>query len=494
MSFARRGLAWLVCMVTALALCIPALASGEEAEAVSAPSTYTITGPNNGHTYDIYQVFTGDLAENGTLSNVKYGKNANASGTVSDDVLNAVVEAGVSGEGAVRTEVEKYADLTGEPFAKVNDGSPTAQVPAGYYLIKDNEAGLPVGGKETPYIIVVAGNTVITPKTGDTPTFEKKIKDANDTEGTVSDWQDSADWDMGDAIPFKLEGTVAGDYASYSMYKFIFHDQMEKGLTFNPGSVKVYVDGTEVTDGFTLTQGTTDGCTFEVAFADLKGIEAVHAGSKISVEYSATLNEDAVIGSTGNVNKGKLVYSNNPSDAQGGTAETPWDNVIAFTYQVVVNKVTQADDALPGAEFTLSKKMADGTTKDIAVAKNDAGTTFSFKGLDDGTYVLTETVTPSGYNTIAPITFTVTADHTITWEGERTSILTNLTGNAESGDVSLDANKDAGTLTGNVVNKAGKTLPSTGGMGTTALYAVGGVLVLVAVVLLVAKKRMGADR
>ncbi|WP_428886586.1 SpaA isopeptide-forming pilin-related protein [Bifidobacterium dentium] len=194
------------------------------------------------------------------------------------------------------------------------------------------------------------------------------------------------------------------------------------------------------------------------------------------------------------MNKAKLQYSNNPNDEQGGengpTGETPWDNVIVFTYKTVINKVDDKNQPLKGAEFTLSKKMKDGSTKTVAVVKDSEGTTFTFNGLDDGDYVLTETKTPAGYNSIKPITFTVTANHTITWEGEdRDTILTSLSGNAASGEITFTPTDDKSELDTNVVNKPGSSLPETGGMGTIVLYAAGAVLVIAAGVYFGLKKK-----
>ena len=118
-------------------------------------------------------------------------------------------------------------------------------------------------------------------------------------------------------------------------------------------------------------------------------------------------------------------------------------------------------------------------------------TQFTLSGLDDGDYTLTETVTPAHYNTISPITFTVNADHTITWGAEsRDSILTSLSGNTASGEITFTPNTADGTLTTNVVNKIGTTLPGTGGIGTTIFYVIGGGLMVAAAILLITKKRM----
>lgn len=136
---------------------------------------------------------------------------------------------------------------------------------------------------------------------------------------------------------------------------------------------------------------------------------------------------------------------------------------------------------MKGAAFKLEKKLKNGTTKTVNEFIAGEDTSFTFSGLDDGDYVLTETTTPAGYNTIKPITFTVTADHQVEWTtGERTDVLTELNGKAASGEITFTADKTAGSLTTNVVNVKGSNLPSTGGMGTTILYAAGAAIVLVA--------------
>ena len=171
-----------------------------------------------------------------------------------------------------------------------------------------------------------------------------------------------------------------------------------------------------------------------------------------------------------------------------------------FTYKVVVNKYadklpTDGGKKLSGAEFTLTKKLPNNGTQDIAVVKSEDGTSFTFKGLDDGQYVLTETKTPDKYNTIAPIEFTVTAGHAVEWNGTtRTDVLTSLTGDVTSGEITFTPSDDYAQLSTDVVNKSGSLLPETGGIGTTIFYIVGVVLVLGAGVLLVTKKRMNADK
>lgn len=464
---------------------------------VFAAGTYTITAPANSHQYEIYQIFTGDVS-NGVLSNVKWGQNGTGTegNAVSEDVLKALAAVSNSSSDQDKLKVIKsYAKLSA-PVATVSNGK-TYNAEPGYYLIKDKDGT--VSGKDsyTLYIVKVLDKDVTIEPKSNVPNFEKKIKDTNDTTDITSEWQDSADYDIGDQVPFKLKGTVADNYDDYKTYYFAFHDVEEEGLTFNSDSVKVYVDDTQITTGYNVVESPTDGCTFEVVFNNLKDIAAVKAGSTITVEYTSELNSSAHLGSQGNVNKAKLEFSNNPNNEQAGKpenpGETPWDNVIVFTYKVVVDKYADSVNGkkLSGAEFTLEKVLKDGSKETIKVVKSSDGTSFTFSGLDDGDYILTETKTPDGYNTIAPITFTVTADHKTVWEvEERTDILTSLTGKAATGSLTFNANADKSELATKVVNKKGITLPSTGGMGTYLFYIIGGLLVVISVVLFVVKKRM----
>lgn len=494
MKRVKRVLALLAALALVLAMAVPAFA--EEA------NLYTISVPaGSNHTYQVYQIFTGDYSD-GKLSNVKWGKNsknrdegANVGNKVSENVLNRLAAVVSSSDADKLAVIEQYANLSENGMDTVSE-SKSIKVAAGYYLFKDTTTGI----SGNTYIAEVVGNVSIKAKNSHVPGFEKKLKDKNDTtDNDFGGWQDVADHDIGDKIPFKLEGTVPADYdAEYTSYYFAFHDEEEAGLTFNKDSVEVYVDDTKITAGFEVKTSTTDGCSFEVVFSNLKDIKAVHAGSKIRVEYTSTLNENAVIGGNGNLNRAKLQYSNNPRNVES-KGETVWDNVVVFTYQVVVNKYANSvgeNNKLKGAEFTLTKKLKDGTTKDIAVAKSQDGVRFTFKGLDDGEYTLTETVTPEGYNTIDPITFTVAATHGTEWDGEgvRGNLITAFTGNAASEEITFTPDKGTGALTTNVINKSGTTLPSTGGMGTTVFYVVGGGLMAVAVVLLVTKKRMENKR
>ena len=494
-------------------------------------TTYSITINNStaGHTYEAYQIFTGDLQEVTTgegeaatttkvLSNIVWGSGVSEAGqtALGDAAAKAETLKTEADAKAFAKEVAPYLTTAAGSANTVTDGKYVISgLTAGYYLVKDQDGSL-TGDADayTEYIIKVVSDTTATPKSS-VPTVEKKVKDTNDSTGVTSGWQDSADYDIGDSIPFQLKATLADNVSSYTTYKVVFHDTLSKGLTYN-NDAKVYIDGTE-TNGFTVTatvnaDGTT---TLTVSCDDVKALRAGNR-SAITVEYTAKLNENAVLGSAGNPNEVYLEYSNNPNKSEKGnneTGETPKDVVIVFTYKTIINKVDSENKPLTGAAFKLEKliKGKDGaadtwtTVKEFTV--DETTTSFTFSGLDDGQYKLTETKTPAGYNTIDPIYFVIEATHDVTADAPTlktlNAYLTDANGNkqtemkdGESVNIDLGTvDLTAGSITTTVVNKSGAQLPETGGIGTTIFYVLGGVLVLAAVVLLVTNKRMsGAEK
>lgn len=497
----NKVLKGLVAVVSTAAMAIAGFAGA--ASATAAGTNYDITVPSTDtHTYSVYQVFTGDLS-NGTLSNIKAGQNFNKNNTAGKSAADAAAEI-AQGTYANNTEklaaITPYVDLTGTAFGEVSANT-ALSAPAGYYLLKDKDA---VTGNDAATLFIVQVNGPVTVnRKADKPTFEKKVKDVNDSTGDKSDWQDSADYDVNDEVPFQLTATLPTnetDFAAYKTYKLVFHDQQSAGLTFNEKSVVVkYGDKTLGADSYTVTENPEDKDTFDITIADAKAVKdaegnaiTVAAGGKFTVEYTSTLNENAVIGSTGNPNEASLEFSNNPNvGGEGNTGKTPTDKVIVFTYQLDINKTfnggTPDDNDLP--EFTLYK--FDSTTNDytnvgkVDITKTaDGKYTASFKRVDDGKYKLVETKTPAGFNTAADTTFEITADHDVKSDNPQ---LTSLKINSTAG------NTTTGTVVETVVNKKGSNLPSTGGMGTVLLYVAGiAVFVLAGATLVMALRRRNA--
>lgn len=466
----------------------------------------TINNSATGHKYEAYQIIAGDLS-GGKFVNAQWGKDVDAStlGNVSDKIT--ALENGT-------TTAKAFAELVA-PLTTTNSGSATqpsdgkyviSNLDPGYYLVKDivqkgedgTDTPLGEGDAYSAYILKVVGNVETNPKTS-VPTVEKKVKDINDsTETALSGWQDSADHDINDNIKFQLTATLGDRVDDYDTYELIFHDTLSAGLTYasdntdqNPdNNITIMMGNTDVTEKFEISTapGENGATNLTISCENVKDFGATN-GSVITVEYTAKLNENAVIGSAGNPNDVYLEYSNNPNGSQTGKTEK--DKVIVFTYKTIIDKVDSNKQPLTGAAFTLQKlNAATGEYEDVKVYTVDAtnpATQFVFEGLDDGKYKLIESTTPDGYNTMKDVEFEITASHDIDSADPK---LQDLNGNKITGEISFTPNKDAGSLSAQVVNNTGAELPETGGIGTKIFYVVGAALVIGAGVLLITRKRM----
>lgn len=530
------------------------LAMGVPTFAASGSYTLTISGASGGHTYEAYQIFAGELSKNGqTLSNVTWGDGVNGEallaalkGTEEETTAYetcttaADVAKVLESYGDNSSEMKAFADIAGQhlngttsgTLGEYNEGSYTISgLAAGYYLVKDKDDSVPGTDAYTDFILKVVQNTTVTSKSY-VPTVEKKVQEDDKYTrdgGYGNGYNDVADWNIGDAVPFKLIGTLPTNFADYDTYQYIFHDTLSDGLDLNKGSIKVYyasdkagTDKTEISsEKYTVnvpgTEG-TDQCSFEVAFADLTSVEGVTANKYIIVEYTATLNKDAEIGLPGNPNKVYLEFSNNPnSGGEGDTGKTPEDKVIVFTYELDVTKVdgANADTKLKDAEFKLYDANGKYVTVDDAgkvtgwadteeggsTLKSDENGLFKVIGLDDGTYYLKETKAPDGYNKITePIEIVITAatENDQNWEaGEGPKdALTALEIQVTVGSSETSGNGDTekGIVATDIQNNKGAELPETGGMGTTIFYVLGAILVLGAGGLLIARRRTDSEK
>lgn len=335
---------------------------------MAADTTYKLTLQNTveGHTYEVYQVFSGTLSTKDNkkvLSDLKWGSGVKADAYTVTAKTKAET---LTDEVTARAFAKELVDgkKLSNPTKTVESNATTTEITgltAGYYLVKDTDRSLE--NKEnkhdsyTAYILQVVGDATTSVKS-DVPSSEKKVKDINDSTDTeTTEWQDAADWDIGDEVPFKIEGKLPSNYDKYTKYTLKFHDKEQEGLTFKRDTVKVFIDNTEITEGFRVVENPEDNDTFDVVFDDLKTTSAKN-NSVIRVEYKSVLNKRANLGKPGNENTMYMEFSNNPNNDQGGeTGKTPEDTVIVFTYKVSVNKVNENNEKLDGAEFTLEKKL-----------------------------------------------------------------------------------------------------------------------------------------
>lgn len=484
-------------LMTLLLSVAMAMAMGLIVFAEGTTYSLTLTGTATGHTYEAYQIFTGDLStkEDGTrvLSNVQWGSGVTYSGTESAaDVAKALAD-GKTTIAQLKDEKKLTLTTATETVESQKDNTAIVGLAAGYYLVKDKD-GTQANKSDayTTFIVQVVGNTEAAIKSG-VPTVTKKVKDTNESTGETTDWQDSADYKIGADVPYQITGTMPSNIGDYTSYKYVFTDTISKGLKYTANTAKITIGTTDVTKSFTekITNGEYEAKVVTWTCDNLKDIQGVrlNANTTVVVNYTAKLNENAVLGSAGNPNTVNLTYSNNPNKGgEGETGKTPDDKNIVFTYKVVVNKVDQDKKSLKGAGFTLQKKV-NGAYTDVKSFTAGEDTTFTFSGLDDGVYKLTETTTPAGYNTITPVEFAISATHD---EAADEPTLISLSGNATTGEATFTADTNAGSLTTDIVNKKGSTLPSTGGRGTTMIYIIGAALVVMAGVVLAMRKKMSS--
>lgn len=530
----KKLLAALLAVAMVCAMAIPAFAENSEGDV------------DSHHTYSAFQIFKGDVEGNNIkdfkISNVDWGSNIINN---SDDFLNKLREADHIGPlftnaksaQEVLAVISQWHDSDDDSIAFArfvchylysNDANPTyvvragsnaltiPEAKAGYYLFVDTTDF----SKDDSYhsynsflLMVTKGNwnVPITPK-AEKPTVEKKVYDNPDGTSTGG-FGSSADHAINEKFQFQLTATLPDStnraYDYYDKYSVIFHDTLSEGITYDKDdeldSVVIKSNGNtyNITDSSKYTIDTTDleSQNSFVVNIDVKACAKdagfdLNNGATITVTYTAHLNDEAYVntagGSTSNINKVYLTYSNNPKD-ESSIGKTPESTpVYVYTYQLnnTKHQDTEKGLALEGACFRLYSDEActdqsevqlyqkdgfyypikDVLGKEAVEMKSAANGTFNVKGLDAGTYYLKEITPPDGYSACKVIPVTIKADH------------------SRNDQVNLEGSN----LTNDIVNiKAGGiTLPSTGGIGTTLFYVVGGGLMVAAIVLLVTKKRM----
>lgn len=474
----KRTLTILLALVLMMAMAVPAMAAGQ--------GSITIDNAVVGKTYTIYRIF--DLnSHNSNYSAINYTVNAKwadffKTGAKGLDYVNIDEMGYVTWKGS-ESDAPAFAEAA-IAFAKansiVNDGSTTATsskveftgLELGYYLVQSDLGALCSLDTTMPNVTIKEKNAQ--------PTTEKEVEEDSD-----SSFGGHNDADIGQTVNFKTTiNVIDGDPRNY-----VLHDEMSDGLTFDGSSVKVTKNGEEIKAGYELVIEPTDDCTFEVKFDN--GL--LKPNDVVVVTYSATLNANAVVGGTGNANETHLSYTNTDNT----TGKTQPSETRTYTWSMDVLKYTEKDGKETGlgdAKFVLYKKEDDKQLYAVARGgmvirwtenKNEATVFVSaadgmieIKGLDADTYYLEEIEAPAGYNKLKdPIEVKITA--TVDQDGNGTAT------------VSYGENS-TGTVM--VLNQTGAELPSTGGIGTTVFYVVGGLLVAVAVVLLVTKKKMSVNK
>lgn len=562
----NKVLKGLVAVAATAAMAVAGFAGASTAMAVDG-NTVNVTVPSaesnlNGHAYTAYQILSGTQATSGgALGDAEWGTGINDTAFL--NTLKA--DTTIGGYFTKVTDAKGFAEalsntdnfpadgantrLVAKIAMKNTKGTGTAlaagsstQLDKGYYLIVDSTTdGQTV---YNPAVLAITSNIEIKDKT-DVPTLEKKVqenkKDATGDTAYGSKFNDVADYNIGDEVPFHLIGSVP-DMSQYETYTYKFTDTFDKGFdAVDTSNVKVYLSNdkkldlegesvdTDITSYFSGTngsiqytpateaQGETAGtnATLTVSTKDLKkaATYSKEQPQYVIVSYTAKLNANAKIGLPGNVNEAYLTYSNKPDQSGQGenqpTGNTPEDKVIVFTYGLDVTKVDSKNDEtkLKDAEFKLKNSdgkwatITDGKVTgwaDVAsqgsVLKSGEDGKFKVEGLDDGDYTLRETKAPAGYNLPAngfSVTLKAATANNQTWNGTANTALTDLAVKVDQTDGTGNVDTGLGAIT--IKNTQGSSLPSTGGMGTVLLYVAGiAVFVLAGATLVMALRRRNA--
>lgn len=567
MKKTRKLLSIILCLALTLCLALPALAAP--------PTTYTLTinSKTPHHDYEAYQIFAGELKQSPTNPGVNTLVDIEWGNGVQDPValLTAIQGITIDGERPfescqnpddVANKLATFKDNAAEldAFAAVVAGhlsatkytgstdtdvdgneTYTAKIQnllAGYYLVKEADFTGDEGDNNayTKFILEIVKDATVEAK-ADVPTLEKKVSDKPD--GTYGD---AAAASVGSKVYFKITSKVP-DMDGYNKYYFIVNDTLSKGLTYNR-DIAITIGGTPLDLGtdFTVTPtggGPNNSTQLEIVFDNFIQYKT-SSGAAIEIIYSATVNEYAEIGTTGNLNTANLEYSNNPNVEYEGdnepkpeepTGETPDDITAVYVTAIQIHKVDTSGNALKGAEFTLTGEsvIKTGVTQFNNFVVDDNGSYYLLK--DGKTYTQTAP-TPdtednylnpdTKYSPAGPVTVwdEITEDKTVTGTVGETGVLkfaglgagtytiketkapenynkidditVNITcklpEKIDTGNepctwkyqIGSEEVKEAanGIIPLTIQNRSGAELPSTGGIGTT-IFVYGGIILMV---------------
>ena len=489
----KKLMAALLAVAMVCAMAIPAFAAGG-AGATTGEGKITIDNAVIGHTYKIYRIL--NLQYNETANSFRYEKN-NKWGAFVDEQSDKLA---VDANGVVTWKEGVSAEKDGAPIKALAiaagqhvkdtpslaaDGSEKAasstvifdNLPLGWYLVVSDLTSDAICSIDT-----TAKQVTIKEKNG-VPTVTKEVEYASGS------WGQGNDGNVGDTVNFQTTINVTdGDPTNY-----VLHDQMSKGLTFKENSIAVKVNDTLITN-YTVEYTNTDKCTFEISFPN----GTLHTNDTVVVTYSATINNDAVVGTTGNENETWLKYGDNGETTHGKTKTYTWSfNIFKYFtdsnndmhYLADVEFVLyrkNADDKAEYAKFDSNNKLSGWTEAESEAGKlkTNATSIVGVEGLDKGTYFLKEITTPDGFNGL-------TSDVEVQIDSS-CNTLNGATYTVQYKMVNEDdfTNTDEEEKVVPIENKRGTVLPGTGGIGTTIFYVVGGGLMVAAAILLITKKRM----
>lgn len=426
MKTAKRLLTAALAVVFTFMCALPAMA--DDLTPADPKYRLTIDNPAAGHTYEAYQIFDGYHTNDGTsdyLSDINWGSGITQNADRQAKMISELKKAGLYDENTAYVDKVNDATKVAMALSKLADkaekvdefneivgayldaaaGSVTAEttasvqftgLSAGYYLVKDADTGS-VGANEsyTKYLVKLVADAEMQIKS-QSMSLDKYILSGNDKvkENNAA---------MGDTVNYRLESQLS-EMDGYEAYTFIIHDELDAGLTFNkdvsvkvstkkddPASYTAYENVTikyakQADDTYTSDLPKIEKGEALYICITLNGLTQDYKNQYVSVTYSATVNENANIGSTPNNNKAYLEYSNNPNQSQGqqeetSTTTTPPQTVSTYVAGIEISKVSPKGNLLPGAQFMITAK--DSTDKDAIKELNVTGYSFKEAGEAD---------------------------------------------------------------------------------------------------------------
>ena len=501
MKHTRQIFALVLALVLTLGLCATAFA--DEAK----PGSITISNPAQGKTYEVFKLLDvvedeSDLENKGFIYKLTADEWATFITTVQDgsgeNYFNLFENGGMTyvlanenlknGIADFAAKAKAYAEekkLRPVQTAAASDGNKLtiSGLNLGYYLVR-SDLGILCSLDTT------APNAQVREK-NEATVIVKNVEDTTKKQNVA---------EIGTYVKFTIRITVK-DRAPVN-YKLV--DEMTEGLTFvknetYPLTVTVNENTLDAAN-YKVTE-TTEPRGFTLAFNNnAEGNASIlKTGDVVTVTYYAQINENAKIADEANVNKAKVEYGTNSHTEYDTTETYVWKmNIVKYTMEQTTGSDQAKEKRLAGAIFQLSRDAAgteviklvkvDDTTYRLALPTDTAVDTITtgetgalvINGLADGTYYLTETKAPRGYNLLRePVKVTIGHNKNANGKLTETSFVADQTETDTSGVVKVE-------------NNAGAELPSTGGIGTTVFYVLGSAMALGAVILLVTKKRMAA--
>lgn len=461
-----------------------------------------------------YEASNPKLPEPTTAQDVADWLTKNVIGTTAETVVNkdhllnkiaAIVKKDVGATGS--------SFSAGDSFTVPTDDKNSPKT--GYYLFLTDESSLSTSEaakKNTgtsPIFAVVGGRSVTVAEKTSIPTVNKEVFEG-------AKWGNVSDSYIGEEVEYKLTGSVASNIDTFTKYEYTFQDHLSAGLKANKDTVKVTIDGASIqpTNGYTVdledtkdaSGNLTGGQDLTISFSDLKAAAkavgvTLKGNSKVVVTYKAELTEKAEYTAAGNTNEVKLVYSNDPTSNGTGTSEPK--KVADYVFGFDVTKIDPDNSSAKlDAGFTV-KMIKEGSDKSVekwlkqdgsfsndvndayTFETTEAGNKVSIPGLVAGTYLISESKTPAGYNTIADFEITVAPEYNT--DGTLEEL--NVTSNSSMATPKTDENVTTTKIPVTIQNKKGSGLPLTGLNGVTFTWIAGGAVLCIGVAHLIRSRK-----